>query len=233
MSLTVTDATVIYPDGDSTVTALDNASFSVQAGQMGAIVGESGSGKSTLLAVSAGLTVPNSGLVDVAGHRIDGKDDKERTAIRRDHIGIIFQNPGLISSLKVRDQLLMTDHIRGLRGKKLRERAGRADELLERVGLGNMGDRRISQLSGGQRQRVGVARALMGSPELLLADEPTSALDGASSRAVIALLRELVTEMNVACAVVTHDRTLLSEFDTVAEVSDGVVRQSDSHLVSA
>lgn len=218
-ALTLTDITVTYPDGNEQVTAVNRASLTVARGDMVAIVGESGSGKSTLLAVAGGLTVPDSGLIDVAGHRLDGADDATRTQVRRDNIGFIFQNPGLISSLKVRDQLLITDHIRGTALRR-----ERADELLAAVGLEGMGSRRITELSGGQRQRVGIARALMSSPDLLLADEPTSALDAAASRNVIGLLRELVQDLGLGCAVVTHDRTLLDHFDKVVEVSDGVVR---------
>lgn len=222
--LHISDAYVSYPDGEGTVTALDGANLAVDAGELHAIVGESGSGKSTLLAVAGGLTAPDSGLVEIDGTRIDGAADPERTAVRRDDVGIIFQQPNLVGALSVRDQLLITDHIRGLRGKTLRERARRADDLLTRVGLGGYGPRKVSQLSGGQRQRVGVARALMGSPKVLLADEPTSALDAANSRAIIALLREIVDETGVAGVVVTHNRSLLPAFDSATEVLDGATR---------
>lgn len=222
--LHISDAYVSYPDGEGTVTALDGADLAVAAGELHAIVGESGSGKSTLLAVAAGLTTPDSGLVEIDGARIDGATDPQRTAVRREDVGIVFQQPNLVGALSVRDQLLITDHIRGLRGKQLRKRTRRADALLERVGLGGYGPRQISQLSGGQRQRVGIARALMGSPKVLLADEPTSALDAANSRAIIALLREIVDDTGVAGAVVTHNRSLLPAFDSATEVIDGATR---------
>lgn len=222
--LHISDAYVSYPDGEGTVTGLDGADLAVAAGELHAIVGESGSGKSTLLAVAAGLTTPDSGLVEIDGARIDGATDPQRTAVRREDVGIVFQQPNLVGALSVRDQLLITDHIRGLRGKQLRKRTRRADALLERVGLGGYGPRQISQLSGGQRQRVGIARALMGSPKVLLADEPTSALDAANSRAIIALLREIVDDTGVAGAVVTHNRSLLPAFDAATEVIDGATR---------
>lgn len=222
--LHISDAYVSYPDGEGTVTGLDGADLAVAAGELHAIVGESGSGKSTLLAVAAGLTTPDSGLVEIDGARIDGATDPQRTAVRREDVGIVFQQPNLVGALSVRDQLLITDHIRGLRGKQLRKRTRRADALLERVGLGGYGPRQISQLSGGQRQRVGIARALMGSPKVLLADEPTSALDAANSRAIIALLREIVDDTGVAGAVVTHNRSLLPAFDSATEVIDGATR---------
>ena len=214
--LSIEHATVTYPDGSGTVTALDRACLEVSANELHAIVGESGSGKSTLLAVAGLLTVPSTGSVLLAGKQLADATDTDRTSVRRDHIGIVFQQDNLLPALTVRDQLLITDHIRG---QKLRPQ--RADELLAQVGLEDKGNRRIGQLSGGQRQRVAIARALMGEPDLLLADEPTSALDAANSRAIMALFRQVVDDTGVACAIVTHDRSLLEVMDTVTEVADG------------
>lgn len=221
--LTISDARVVYPDGTTTVTALDGVSLSTRAREMTAIIGESGSGKSTLLSVAAALIAPDSGDVTVAGERVDGTDDTERARIRREHIGFIFQQPNLVASLNARDQLLLTDHIRGVRGKELRNRARRADDLLDRVGLGGFGERRMHQMSGGQRQRVNIARALMGSPELLLADEPTSALDHQLSHEIVELLRSLTDDLGFATVMVTHDRGLLHVMDQVVEIRDGRV----------
>lgn len=219
--LQLSDARVSYPDGTGTVTALDGVSLAARSREMTAIIGESGSGKSTLLSVAAALTAPDAGEVTVAGERVEAADETERARIRREHIGFIFQQPNLVASLNARDQLLLTDHIRGLRGKALRQRAGRADELLGRVGLGGFGGRRMHQLSGGQRQRVNIARALMGAPELLLADEPTSALDHQLSHEIVELLRSLTDELNFATVMVTHDRGLLGAMDHVVEIRDG------------
>ena len=168
-------------------------------------MGESGSGKSTLLSVAAGLITPDSGSVQVDGTR-----------------SIIFQQANLLSSLNVRDQLLIMDHIAG---RKLRPQ--RADELLDFVGLAGMGNRRMGQMSGGQRQRVNIARALMEQPDLLLADEPTSALDSHLSQEIIRLLRDVTQEMNTATVLVTHDRSLLTFADRVVEVKDGHVSEQE------
>ncbi|MGP6174155.1 ABC transporter ATP-binding protein [Corynebacterium sp. A21] len=219
--LEITEATVIYPDGTGTVTALDRVSMSARQGEMAAIVGESGSGKSTLLSVAAALVTPDSGEVRIAGTLLDAANEPARTQLRREHIGFIFQQPNLVASLNARDQLLLSDHIRGLRGRALKERTTRAEELLERVGLAGFSNRRMHQLSGGQRQRVNIARALMGEPELLLADEPTSALDHQLSREIVELLRTLTDELNCATVMVTHDRGLLDVMDQVIEVRDG------------
>ena len=207
--LDIRNATVTYQDGETTTTALADASLKAESNTLTAIVGESGSGKSTLLSVAAGLITPDSGSVQVDGTR-----------------SIIFQQANLLSSLNVRDQLLIMDHIAG---RKLRPQ--RADELLDFVGLAGMGNRRMGQMSGGQRQRVNIARALMEQPDLLLADEPTSALDSHLSQEIIRLLRDVTQEMNTATVLVTHDRSLLNFADRVVEVKDG--RVSEQEKVSA
>ncbi|MGP9722624.1 ABC transporter ATP-binding protein [Corynebacterium sp. AOP40-9SA-29] len=197
-----------YPDGESTVTALDNVSLDVHAGELVAVVGESGSGKSTLLSVAAGLTTPDSGTVSTNGTT-----------------SVVFQSPNLLDALSVREQLLVTDHIAGRRITAARRR--RADELLARVGLAGFGARRVAQLSGGQRQRVNIARALMPEPSLLLADEPTSALDQRLSRQVVDLLRDLTDERSLATVLVTHDRTQLDRADRVMQMHDGRLSQQE------
>lgn len=209
--LTMTGVTVTYPDGERTLTALDNVSFTAEPGRLTFIVGESGSGKSTLLSTAAGLITPDTGEVLIDGSPVDDTQ-------RLNKIGMIFQQANLIKALNVREQLLVTDHMRGRT-----RRAGRADELLATVGLEGLGDRRMEQLSGGQRQRVGIARALMGEPTLVLADEPTAALDSERSHEIVSLVRNLVEQNNIACAFVTHDRSLISEGDRVVEVKDGRV----------
>ncbi len=214
--LDLEQVTVTYPDGERELIALDSVSLQVRAGQMVALTGESGSGKSTLLSVAAGLLAPTAGAVTVAGHRIDGLDLDARARVRRDHIGIVFQQSNLLAPLTMLDQLLVVDHLRGVR-----PRPERARELLGFVGLGDLAHRRIGELSGGQRQRVNIARALMAGPEVLLADEPTSALDSTLSREVIALLRRVTEELDTATLVVTHDRGLLEAFDGEWEMADG------------
>ncbi|MDU4728771.1 ABC transporter ATP-binding protein [Corynebacterium kefirresidentii] len=203
--LDIRNATVTYQDGETTTTALADASLKAESNTLTAIVGESGSGKSTLLSVAAGLITPDSGSVQVDGTR-----------------SIIFQQANLLSSLNVRDQLLIMDHIAG---RKLRPQ--RTDELLDFVGLAGMGNRRIGQMSGGQRQRVNIARALMEQPDLLLADEPTSALDSHLSQEIIRLLRDVTQEMKTATVLVTHDRSLLTFADRVVEVKDGHVSEQE------
>ena len=204
--LELKDITVAFQDGQEKRTVLDHLDFTAKPGEMTFIVGESGSGKSTLLSVAAGLITPDSGTAQLNG--VDVDDD-----VRRDKIGMIFQQANLIAALNVRDQLLVTDHIRGLRPRK-----ERADELLVTVGLDGLGDRRMGALSGGQRQRVGIARALMGEPDLLLADEPTASLDADRSQEIVTLLRQLTEDRGIACGFVTHDRSLIMARDEVFEL---------------
>ena len=204
--LELNDVTVAFKDGQEMRTVLDHLEFTAKPGEMTFIVGESGSGKSTLLSVAAGLITPDSGTAKLNGEVVDND-------VRRDKIGMIFQQANLIAALNVRDQLLVTDHIRGLR-----PRGDRAEELLATVGLEGLGDRRIGEMSGGQRQRVGIARALMGEPALLLADEPTAALDADRSQEIVHLLRQLTTERGIACGFVTHDRSLIESTDEVFEL---------------
>ena len=204
--LELNDVTVAFKDGQEMRTVLDHLEFTAKPGEMTFIVGESGSGKSTLLSVAAGLIQPDSGTAKLNGQTVDNN-------VRRDKIGMIFQQANLIAALNVRDQLLVTDHVRGIKPRR-----GRAEELLATVGLEGLGDRRIGEMSGGQRQRVGIARALMGEPSLLLADEPTAALDADRSQEIVALLRQLTTERNIACGFVTHDRSLIESTDEVFEL---------------
>ena len=204
--LELSNITVAFQDGQDKRTVLDHLDFTARPGEMTFIVGESGSGKSTLLSVAAGLITPDSGTA-----KLNGEDVNDE--VRRRKIGMIFQQANLIAALNVRDQLLVTDHIRGRRPRR-----ERADELLAKVGLEGLGDRRMGELSGGQRQRVGTARALMGEPDLLLADEPTASLDADRSQEIVKLLRQLTEERGIACGFVTHDRSLITGRDEVFEL---------------
>ncbi len=214
------NVTVTFQDGEERLTALDNVSFEATPGHLTFIVGESGSGKSTLLSAAAGLLTPDSGTVLIDDEPVD-------TRVRLEKIGMIFQQANLLGALNVRDQLLVTDHIRGRKPRR-----DRADELLATVGLEGLGDRKMQQLSGGQRQRVGIARALMGEPSLILADEPTAALDSERSHEIVALLRTLVEDRGIACGFVTHETELISSSDEVVRVADGKVTAAEAAIAA-
>jgi putative ABC transport system ATP-binding protein len=185
---------------------------------MVSLVGPSGSGKSSLLAVAATLVRPTSGRVVVDGITTADLSGPELTALRREKVGIIFQQPNLLASLTAVEQLVIGDH---LRGKPLKAARSRALDLLGLVGLAAAADKRPHQLSGGQRQRVNIARALMGDPRVLLVDEPTAALDHERSASIVGLLRQVTDEFQVATVMVTHDTEFVTLTDAVAVMRDG------------
>ncbi|MHA7177254.1 ABC transporter ATP-binding protein [Arthrobacter sp. Sr24] len=216
-----------YPDGEGTMTALDSVNLSVNPGQFISLVGPSGSGKSSLLAVAATLIKPTSGLVVIDGVDATRLNEKELAQLRRDKVGIIFQQPNLLASLTAAEQLTITEH---LRGKSVKSAASRAADLLELVGLSDSAKKRPHQLSGGQRQRVNIARALMAAPKVLLVDEPTAALDHARSDSIVRLLRQVTDEFNVATVMVTHDTEFVPITDGVAIMRDGALTAPVSSL---
>ncbi|MDH6541127.1 ABC transporter ATP-binding protein [Streptomyces sp. SPB4] len=230
MTLLVHDVTLTYPDGDGRLTALDHVSLEVPAGTLTAIVGPSGSGKSSLLAVAATLVTPDSGAVVVAGRETTRMGAAEKSALRREKIGIVFQQPNLLASLTAVEQLQVMAHLSGRPSRELRRRAL---ELLDAVGLADKADKRPHQLSGGQRQRVNIARALMNEPTVLLVDEPTSALDHERGAAVLDLLVTLTRERSTATVLVTHDHAHLDRMDRAATITDGRLVQNPDPVAAA
>ena len=220
-ALNLSDVTIQYSDGDSQVTALDHVNLTVAPGEFVAIVGPSGSGKSTLLAVAGALTSPDSGRVEVAGQDITGLDDAGLAKVRRENIGFVFQSSGsLPSALTAEEQLELAARVIG------RGRYSNA-ELLEKVGMTRRAQHRPGSLSGGERQRVGIARALVGNPQVLLVDEPTAALDRSRSQEIVELLARECHEFNVAGVMVTHDYEVLGHCDKVYEMVDGRLSAAD------
>ena len=221
-ALILDDVRVSYGDGDSEVHALDGVSLTVNPGEFVAVVGPSGSGKSTLLAVAGALTTPDSGRVAVAGEKITGLADAELARVRREHIGFVFQSSGnLPSALRARDQLELAARILGRRGRRSN------DELLEAVGMAHRASHRSAALSGGERQRIGIARALVGGPDLLLVDEPTAALDRQRAHEIVALLAEECHELGVAGVMVTHALEVIAHCGRVLQMVDGRLSARD------
>ncbi len=228
-ALRMDDVVLTYPDGAGRLTAVDHVSCGIDRGRSLAVTGPSGSGKSSLLAVAATLTPPDSGHVWLATRH--GEVDlaavgaRRAAELRRTEIGIVFQQSNLVESLTAREQLEAMAWLGGRPSRSRRvEVRERADELLDRVGLGRMADRAVGALSGGQRQRVAVARALVNGPSLLLADEPTSALDSESGAAVVDLLMRTAAEFDVALMLVTHDAAVAARCDARMHLVDGAVR---------
>jgi putative ABC transport system ATP-binding protein len=212
------DARREYRRGDSgpAVTALDGVSLTVGAGELVAVVGASGSGKSTLLHLLAALDTPTEGSVTVAGTETGSVGGRGRTRLRRDHIGIVFQRMHLFPSLTARSNVALPLVEAGV-GRRARH--ARADDLLDRVGLGDRLDHRPDELSGGERQRVAVARALVLDPDVVVADEPTGELDTATGERVLELFAEAADDRAVVVA--SHDDAVAAAADRVIELRDG------------
>jgi len=203
------------------VLALDDVSLSIEPGEDLAIVGPSGSGKSTLLHLMGTLDRPSSGTVELEGRDTALMGDDELSRIRGQRLGFVFQQSHLAERLGAVDNVAT-----GLLYARVPrpQRRQRAEEALERVGLGHRRDHRPHQLSGGERQRVGIARALVNRPALVLADEPTGALDQATGRQILDLFRELHAD-GTTLALITHDPAVAAGFSRRVEIRDGRVRR--------
>ena len=205
--------TKVHPGG---VRALDGVTVGFARGTFTAVMGPSGSGKSTLLHCAAGLDRATSGQVVLAGTDIASLREPKLTAVRRAHVGFVFQSFNLVDSLSVWDNVLLPQQLAGKRPDRTW-----AKELLTRVGLGGREKARPGQLSGGQQQRVALARALAARPEVIFGDEPTGALDLSTGREVLALLRRFVDEFGATIVMVTHDPAAAAWADRVVFLADG------------
>jgi ABC-type lipoprotein export system ATPase subunit len=189
---------------------LDGLDADFGAGRLTVVTGPSGSGKTTLLNLLAGLDLPGAGTVEVLGTELQPLDRAARARFRRDHIGLVTQEPGLVPFLTARENVEL--------GLSLRGRNGDALEALAAVGLKELADRRVERLSAGERQRVAIARATAPRPALLLADEPTARLDQANALAVARLFVRLAREAGAAVVCATHDAAVISEADNRLEL---------------
>nr|WP_249803362.1 ABC transporter ATP-binding protein [Bradyrhizobium sp. 21] len=197
------------------VHVLRGIDLDLKAGERIALTGESGSGKSTLLHLIAGLDVADGGTIRLEDTEITKLSDAGRAGLRRDRIGLVFQQFNLIPSLSVADNLAFQARIAD------RHDAAWSSELIERLGLGNLLKRYPEQLSGGQQQRVAIGRALATKPLLLLADEPTGNLDEATAEDVLALARDLVTRTGCGFLMVTHSLHLAATLDRQVNLHAG------------
>ena len=211
------DLSKSYRSGGEQLAAVTNVSFQVDSGETVAIVGPSGSGKTTLLGLLAGLDRPSGGTVRIDGTDLGALPEDGRAKLRRERIGFVFQSFQLIPTLTARENVEVPLQLRGESSN------GRADELLDRVGLGGRGHHFPSQLSGGEQQRVAIARAFVHRPSILFADEPTGNLDGATGQRVIELLMELNRELGTTLVLVTHDLELAGRARRIIRLADGRV----------
>ncbi len=198
MLLSVRNISKTYPGAEGPVPVLRGVDLDLEAGETLALTGESGSGKSTLLHLIGGLDQPDDGRITLAGIEVTTLDDTGRAALRRDRVGVVFQQFNLIPSLDVGDNIAFQARLSG------RHDAKSAAALAERLGLAPHLSKYPEQLSGGQQQRTAIARTLAARPALVLADEPTGNLDEATADGVLSAMLELVAETGAALLMVTH-----------------------------
>jgi putative ABC transport system ATP-binding protein len=208
--------------GPEPVVVLRGVNLNVAAGESVAIMGPSGSGKSTLLAILAGLEPPTSGTVEIGGRGLDARDATRAAAVRREQVGIVFQDSLLLPQCTVWENVQVP--LLGLSGAAHKAALERARTLLERVGLGQRSTHFPHQLSVGQRQRVAVVRALVNRPAVLLADEPTGALDRRLSEELVDLLLALQEADGIAMVVATHAPELAGRMGLTMVLDEGVLR---------
>ncbi len=198
--------------------ALVEASLSVLAGESLALMGPSGSGKSTLLHCLAGILVPDAGEVWLGDTRVDRLREAQRSRVRLEHLGVVFQHGDLVPELTLLENVCLPAQLLGHRRAAVREDAM---EMLAALGVDRVAGRRAGEVSGGQAQRAAVARALAHHPSVVLADEPTGSLDTANADAVMEALVSQVASLGAALVVVTHDHRVASHLNRHLSVLDG------------
>ena len=215
--LDVTGLTKSYRAAGEEIAVLRGVDLSVRAGESVALTGESGSGKSTLLHLIAGLDAADGGTIRLDNALVSELSDAGRAELRRDRLGLVFQQFNLIPSLSVEDNLVFQSRIAGKHDPDWHR------ELVVRLGLSNFLKRYPEQLSGGQQQRVAIGRALATKPLLLLADEPTGNLDEATADEVLALARDLVARSGCGFLMVTHSARLAATLDRQVNLHNGMI----------
>jgi putative ABC transport system ATP-binding protein len=209
-----------YRSGTQPLTVLHDIDLDIAPEEFVAIVGPSGSGKTTLLGLLAGLDVPATGTVELAGQQLGGLTEDARAMFRAANIGFVFQTFQLVPTLTALENVLVPLELAGAPGSTA-ELEARARALLERVGLADRAHHYPQQLSGGEQQRVGLARAFANEPKLLFADEPTGNLDGETGKRIIELMVRLNEERRTTLVLVTHDVELAARAGRVIRLASG------------
>jgi len=209
-----------FVQGERRLEILRAVSLKLRPGEIVALVGPSGSGKSTLLHIAGLLEPADAGAVLVGGRNCATLGDDERTAIRREKLGFVYQHHHLLPEFSALENVVLPQRIAG---RPMREARARARGLLERLGLAERLDHRPARLSGGEQQRVAIARAVANEPQILLADEPTGNLDQATAEVVFRELLELARERRLAALIATHNDELARRMDRILRLKDGVL----------
>lgn len=209
-----------YEDAAGKLVILKGADFTIGQGEMVALVAPSGAGKSTLLHTAGLLERPNAGDVVLNGQECGQLSDDDRTAIRRNEIGFVYQFHHLLPEFSALENIMMPQLVRGLKSKEASERAA---QLLDYMKIGHRGSHRPAELSGGEQQRVAIARAVANAPRLLLADEPTGNLDPATAGYVFDALEALVRQSGLSALIATHNHDLAARMDRRVTLAEGKV----------
>ena len=221
-SLQAIDLDKDYREGSGeALHVIRNINFTINAGETAAIIGSSGSGKSTLLNLLGGLDVPTSGQVLVNRDNLFTIDEKSRCHVRNRHLGFIYQFHHLLPEFSALENVAMPQLIDGTDKDRAREKAV---QLLTEVGLGERLEHKPGELSGGERQRAAIARALINSPDCILADEPTGNLDRKNAENALELIMQLNKSYKTSLIMVTHDLHIAERLDTVYELEDGILK---------
>jgi len=218
-----------YTQGNLSVEVLNSVSISVGRGERIAIIGSSGSGKSTLLHVLGGVDTPTRGSVKLAGQSVHGMSQAARGRLRNKHVGFVYQFHHLLPEFSAVENVAMPLLV----GKATpKEAHAKAAKLLQRVGLGERLTHKPNELSGGERQRAAIARALVNSPDIVLADEPTGNLDEETASNVYELMLELNRELGTSFLIVTHDSKLAARMDRIYRLSGGELHKVEAKVAS-
>jgi ABC-type lipoprotein export system ATPase subunit len=223
IATTIVEAQGITRDfqaGSTIVHALRGIDLRIAAGEFVTLRGRSGSGKTTLLNILAGLDNPTKGRVSVLSQDLSQMNEAARAGLRRENIGILFQNAHLFPALTAQENVEVALRLLGVPGI---ERTNRTLETLELVGLSARIRHRAMELSGGEQQRVALARALVHKPRFVVADEPTGNLDSSTGQTIVRLLRDIVRKTGIGLLVATHDAMVVSSADRVLRIHDGVM----------
>jgi len=208
----------VYSSGGGDLTVLDGADLTLNAGELVGLIGPSGSGKSTLLHLAGLLEPPDAGNVILEGDDCHALSDTDRTTLRRQKLGFVYQFHHLLPEFNARDNIAMPLMISG---QELASSRAKSDELLAEMGLDGRGHHQPGQLSGGEQQRVAIARALANDPRLVIADEPTGNLDPGTTERVFGTLIKMVRNEGAAVLVATHNMALIPHMDRVLTLADG------------
>ena len=218
------DVTKVYDTGKIEVHALTGVALEVHRGDLLAIVGPSGSGKTTFLNLVGALDVATGGQLTVLGQNVSTMSKRQRADLRLHALGFVFQAYNLVPVLTARENVEFVLELQGVGS----ERASRAMDILNQLGLGEFADRRPNEMSGGQQQRVAVARAVASKPQLVLADEPTANLDGENAEILLTMMRRLNREQGITFIFSTHDPRVVAHAHRVVTLVDGRVAKDET-----